>query len=204
MQISQSLLIHQALEMRSLQGKGNPAVPPTVTDNHNSENYLDVHSLDQAVNHYFTLALSASTHKIYKAVDRRYSQFCTDFSLTPFSTSESSLCYFATCMAQQGLIHSTNKTYLYELCQMQVAMGLGDPDLSYMPQLRQVLKGILVDTGKQRKAAQAQLPITPGILRKMKAIRFQSGKPYKSVMLWAASTTNFFPFAEQGDHREGL
>jgi len=94
-------------------------------------------------------------------------------------------------MAQQGLVHSTIKTYLSGMRQMQVAMGLGDPDLSQMLRLRQVLKGI---SGKQGKAARARLPITPGILRKMKAIWFQSGQPYKSVMLWAASTTNFFSF----------
>ena len=51
-------------------GKRQPctpaAVPPTVTDNHSSENHLDVHSLDQAVNHYFTLAPSASTTRYTK------------------------------------------------------------------------------------------------------------------------------------------
>ena len=122
----------------------------TINGNHSSEHHLDVHILDQAICHYFTSALSASTHKTYKTADRRYSQFCKDFSLTPFPASGSTLCYFATCMAQQGLVHSTIKTYLSEVHQMQVTMGLGDPDLSQMPQ---VLKGILVDTGKQRKAA---------------------------------------------------
>ena len=102
-------------------------------------------------------------------------------------------------MAQQGLVHSTIKTYLSGVRQMQVAMGLGDPDLSLMPRLRQVFKGILVYIGKQGKAARARLPITSSILRKMKAIWFQSGQPYKSVMLWAASTTNFFSFCRAGE-----
>ena len=33
----------------------------------------------------------------------------------------------------------------------------------------------------------------------MKAIWFKLGKPYKSVMLWAASTTNFFSFFRAGE-----
>ena len=49
-------------------------------------------------------------------------------------------------MAQRGLVHSTIKKYLSGVHQMQVAMGL--MDLSQMPQLHQVLKKILVDTGK--------------------------------------------------------
>jgi len=52
-------------------------------------------------------------------------------------------------MAQQGLSHSTVKTYLSGVHQLQVAMGLRDPGLSNMPHLRQILKGILVDAGKQ-------------------------------------------------------
>jgi len=150
--------------------------------------------LDQAVYHYFTSALTASTHKTYKAADRRYSQFCKDFSITSFPVSESTLCYFATCMAQQGLTHNTIKTYLSGVRQMQVALGLGDPELSHMPRLRQILKGISVESDKHGKAARARLPIAPAILRKMKAVWFQSRKPHKSIMLWAASATNFFSF----------
>jgi len=94
---------------------------------------LDIHSLDKAVHHYFASGLTASSHKTYKVAD---SQFCTDFSITPFPASESTLCYFATCMAQQGLAHSTIKTYLSGVRQLQIAMGLGDPGLGNMPRLR--------------------------------------------------------------------
>jgi len=60
-------------------------------------------------------------------------------------------------MTQQGLAHSTIKTFLSGVRQMQVVMGLGDPGLSHMPRLHQVLKGILVNPGKHGKAALAQL-----------------------------------------------
>jgi len=78
-------------------------------------------------------------------------------------------------------------------------MGFGDPGLSHMPRLRQILKGIMVDAGKQGKAPRSHLPITPAILRKMKGIWFHGSKPYKSVMLWAASTVNFFSFCRSGE-----
>ena len=68
-----------------------------------------------------------------------------------------------------------------------------------MPRLHQILKGILVEAGKQGKAPRARLPITPTILWKMKAVWLQSGKSYKPVMLWAALTTNLFSFCRSDE-----
>ena len=162
---------------------------------------MDIHKLDKAVRHYFTAALATSSHKTYKAAEHRYSQFCQDFSITPFPTSECILCYFATCLAEQGLAHSTVKTYLSGVRQVQVAMGFGDPNVGQMPRLRQILRGIAVEAGKRSKAPRARLPITPTILRKMKAEWFieKEGTSYKSSLLWAASTTNFFSFYRSGE-----
>jgi len=96
-------------------------------------------------------ALTASTHKNYKAADRNFAR--TSPSLP--SQHQKALCYFATCMVQQGLARNTIKTYLLGVHQMQVTLGLGDLELSHMPQLRQILKGILVESGKHGKATQA-------------------------------------------------
>jgi len=75
-------------------------------------------------------------------------------------------------MAQQGLAQNTIKTCLLGIRQMQVALGLGYFELSHMPQLCQILKGILVESSKYGKATQARLPIIPAILRKIKAVWF--------------------------------
>ena len=85
---------------------------------------MDVKSLDRAILHYYSAALTSATQKTYKAAERRYLQFCKDFSLSPSATSENLLCYFVTCLGQQGLAHSTIRTYLSGAQQIQMAHGL--------------------------------------------------------------------------------
>ena len=162
---------------------------------------MDIHKLDKAVRHYFTAALVTSSHKTYKEAEHCHSQFCQDFSITPFPTSECILCYFATCLAEQGLAHSTVKTYLLGVRQVQVAMGFGDPNMGQMPRLRQIPRGIAVEASKRGKAPRARHSITPTILQKMKAEWFieKEGASYKSSLPWAASTTNFFFFCRSGE-----
>ena len=45
---------------------------------------LDIHRLDQAVQRFYQAALTTSTHKTYKAAERKYLSFCTKFSLPPY------------------------------------------------------------------------------------------------------------------------
>ena len=59
--------------------------------------------------------LTSSTHKTYKAAERKYLSFCNDFSITPIP-------------------------------QMYNVGGFPDPLINHMPRLRQVLKGIKVQT----------------------------------------------------------
>jgi len=94
----------------------------------------------------------------------------SDFSITPIPTSESVLCYFAACMSQQGLAPSSILAYLFDVCQLQIASGYSDPLIYQMPRLRQVLKGIKVQTAKSGKIPHPHLPITPSILCKLKSI----------------------------------
>jgi len=47
--------------------------------------------------------LISLTHKIYKPVECKYLNFCTDFSIIPIPMSENVLCYFIACMGQHGL-----------------------------------------------------------------------------------------------------
>ena len=80
-------------------------------DSHCPKQTLDIHSLGDAVRHYFTTALADSTHKTYRTSKQRYCKFCVTFSLKPFPTTENMLCYFVACLGQQGLAHSTIKHY---------------------------------------------------------------------------------------------
>jgi len=155
--------------------------------------------LDQAVYHYFVAALSSSTHKTYKAAERRYLQFCNNFSVFPLLVSENILCYFVACMGQEGLACSSIRTYLSGIRQLQLAAGFHDPHIDQMPRLSQVLRGVKVQAARAGKQPRSRLPITPSILRKLKGV-WMSGTPtFNDIMLWAAATTTFFGFCRSGE-----
>ena len=153
----------------------------------------DVHQLDTAVQHFFEAGLSTSTHKTYKSAEKRYLQFCNQFSVKPFPASESALCYYVACLGQEGLTHATIKTYLAGVRQIQIAQGFPDLAIQTMPRLRQIIRGVRVEQGKLGRAPRTRLPITPAILRKMKKIWEEQG------VSWAASTLAFFAFCRSGE-----
>ena len=131
---------------------------------------MDVNSLDGAVQHYFTAALAQSSHKTYKVAANKYLAFCESFILSPLPTSEATLCYFTACLGQQGLAHSTIRTYISGIKQLQIAHGLPEPKVNTMSRLRQVLKGVQMEHSKQGRVARSRLPTTPAILRKLRLI----------------------------------
>ena len=97
---------------------------------------MDMPELDQAVQRYFAAGLAPATHKTYQSAERRYLEFCSSFSFVPLPTSESILCYFAACLGQQGLAHTSIRTYLSGVRQIQIAYGWNDPGIDQMPRLR--------------------------------------------------------------------
>lgn len=162
---------------------------------------MDYHSLDDAVQGYFAAALASSTHSTYKTAERRYLSFCSSFHITPLPTTEATLCYFVACLGQQGLAHSTIRTYLSGIRQFQIAHGHKDFNFDQMPRLCQIIKGVKVSQGQKGRATRPRLPITPRILRLMKGVWFssESAPLYDSLMLWAAATTAFFGFCRSGE-----
>ena len=52
-------------------------------------------------------------------------------------TSESTLCYFVTCLVQHGPSDSTIRTYLSGIRQLQISYGLQEPLINQMPRLHQ-------------------------------------------------------------------
>ena len=161
---------------------------------------MDMQELDQAVQRYFAAGLAPATHKTYQSAERRYLEFCGSFSLVPLPTSESILCYFAACLGQQGLAHTSIRTYLSGVRQLQIAYGWNDPGIDHMPRLRQVLKGIKIECGKKGKPSRPRLPITPTIFQKLKPIWLGGNNiSFNGRMLWAASLTTFFSFCRSGE-----
>ena len=90
---------------------------------------MDVHSLDRAVQHYFTAALAQS----YQAAAKKYFAFCESFNLSTLPTSEAILCYFTVCLGQQGFAQSAIRTYISGIRQLQIAHGLPEPKVDTMP-----------------------------------------------------------------------
>jgi len=70
----------------------------------------------------------------------------------------------------------------------------GFPELSLdrMPRLKQILKGVQVELDKQGRSPCHCLPITPAILRKLRAIWLSGNPSFNDIMLWAACVVTFF------------
>jgi len=147
---------------------------------------LDLHILDPTIRLYFSSALAASSHKTYKAAENKYLTFCNSFGLQPLPSSEALLCYFVAFLGQQGLAHSMICTYLSGVRQLQISHGFPELSLDRMPRLKQILKGIQVEQGKQGRSPRHCLPITPAILRKLRAIWLSGNPSFNDTMLWAA------------------
>ena len=155
--------------------------------------------LEGAVLRYYVAGLSTSTHRTYQAAERRYLSFCNSFSIPALPATEANLCYFAACLAQQGLTEGSIRTYLSGVRQLQISHGFQDPNISSMPRLQQIIRGIKVERGKEGLPRRSRLPITPMILRKMKAFWISDHPSFNSTMLWAAAVVTFFSFCRSGE-----
>ena len=56
-----------------------------------------------------------------------------------------------------------------------------------------------MDEARKGRNPRPRLPITPSILRKIKAVWLSKGVSADRLMLWAASTTAFFGFCRSGE-----
>ena len=66
-----------------------------------------------------------------------------------------------------------------------------------LPMLDLVLSGIKRVQGQP--AADPRLPVTPGILRQLRAVWGETAHRWDSAMLWAACTVAFFGFLRAGE-----
>ena len=106
---------------------------------------------------------------------------------------------YVSFLAQEGLAHTSIKSYLSAIRQLQIEQGLPDPFQTPMPRLEQVIKGIKVRQGKDGRRPRRKLPITPDILRKIRAPWEARKEEAEIIMLWAACTTCFFGFMRSGE-----
>ena len=124
--------------------------------------------------------------------------FCKETSLHPLPASEEQLCLFVSSLANQRLCHNTNKCYLSAVRHLHIAEGFGDPHISSMARLEQVLRGVKAVQAKVRKSPQ-RLPITPELLAKLRAAWMDVEGGIDWSMLWAAASLCFFGFLRSGE-----
>ena len=88
------------------------------------------------------MALAPSTKRVYQSAQKHFLEFCMAANLTPLPLSKDFICYYVAFLGEQGLKHSSIKSYLSSLRHMQISYGLEDRFTATMPQLEQVVKGI--------------------------------------------------------------
>ena len=104
---------------------------------------------------------------------------------------------FVAFLYEEGLSSATVKNYLAAVRHAQIALGLGDPNISSMPWLEYVLKGFKRSVGCAPRCC--RLPITPDILRHLKRVWQALLNHADASMLWAASMICFCGFLRSGE-----
>ena len=99
-------------------------------------------SLVKSAERYFAKSLSTASQRSYAAGTKRYLDFCSSFSLSPFPVSEVNLSSFVSFLADQGLKHQTLKCYLSAVRSAQIAHRYTEPNFSSFPRLVAILNGI--------------------------------------------------------------
>ena len=140
--------------------------------------------------------IAPSTKKVYNTAQTLFLKFCSRLNLTAMPASESTLILFVTELAQTRA-HATLKSYLSGVRFLHITHGFPNP-LANLLRLDLVLKGI--KRIKPRPPSQIRLPITPAILRRIRAGLTQIQlSDTEEKMMWAACTLAFFAFLRCGE-----
>ena len=153
---------------------------------------LDISSLEGDVQRYFENGLAPSTRRTYQAGINKFVKFCGLCISNPLPVSQSLLCSYISHLANSGLAYGTIKTYLAAVRHLQISRDLPEPRAEPMPKLALVQRGI--QRLRPQSASKPRLPITPDILRQLKALWTGQATDFNIIMLWAACCTAFFGF----------
>ena len=109
--------------------------------------------------------------------------------------TEQVLCSFVSHLAQQGLKHRSIKVYLSAVRHLQIEGSYPDPfGGAAMPKLEYVLRGVRKHEVEKGAGQRPRLPITPDILRRIKAQWEPTAHTWDTRMVWAACCLCFFAF----------
>ncbi len=85
--------------------------------------------------------------------------------------TERTLTYFVAHLVKKGLRLRTIKVYLSAVRFWHIAKGKEDPFQTRMVRLQYMLQGVKREEASRWHSPRVRLPITPAILRKLKAVR---------------------------------
>ena len=126
------------------------------------------------------------------ALTKPATEFCTLYSISdPYPITQSTLCYYVAHLSKQHLAPQSIKSYLSALRNYQISLDIPAPNYTAMHKLSQLKKGVAREYTKGHSPS-VRLPITPPILRQVRALWSSQANDPDTIMLWAAACTCFF------------
>ena len=151
--------------------------------------------MDSTVQGYFEAGLAPSTKRSYQSGINCFLGFCNSYHIhTPLPVTQSTLCYFISALAKEGLSYSTI-SYLSAVRHLHILYNLPEPKSIPMPKLSLVERGIRKSAGK----AAPRLPISPDILCQIRALWSSSAEQRDTITVWAVCITCFCGFFRLGE-----
>ena len=118
----------------------------------------------------FSKGLAESTQRTYSCSQKKYLSFCRAGSFQAVPATEAVLCCFVVSMAKAGLKQCTVKVYLSAVRFLHNAEGAENPFLPALHWLCYILQGMKKVEAEKGIDRGEKLPMTPHILRHIKAM----------------------------------
>ena len=132
---------------------------------------------------------SESTKRVYNAGWKRYIAFAGSIVIPAVPVTTESVTLFAAFLGAEGLAISTIESYLAALRHVHLLANPSCPAPSWhSPHMKVLLRGIR-QIQAQQSSARVRLPITPSLMRIIKAQLARSSSSYISLLIWAACCT---------------